>query len=165
MTRQQIVDRAHSAIGHGCKYRLGQGGMKPHRAVPWDDEQECDCSGFFMWAFGLSRYQPEVLGQKWFDTTRIVADGRSENGDFFGSPEWKDALPGDGVAWPDRMSDNKVYQGHCGIVTEVGPTGPALVVHCSAGNWKNQSDAIQETNPGLFVNNRAVILRLKDITG
>ena len=57
MTPEQAVARAHSACGHGAKYGLGAGGMNPGRAVPWNDHMQCDCSGFAMWALGLSRRQ------------------------------------------------------------------------------------------------------------
>lgn len=162
MTREQIVARARSAIGHGCKYKLGQGGMKPYRTVPWDDEQECDCSGFFMWGFNLSRFQPERV---WYDTTKIVADARAgPPPGLFISVEWLEAQPGDGLAWPDRVSHDaeqqpKHHEGHCGIVTEVG-AGPLKVVHCSLGNWKKFSDAIQETDATIFASNRAIVARL-----
>lgn len=162
MTRQQVVGRSHSAVGHGCKYLLGQGGMKPYRAVPWDEDQECDCSGFVMWALGLSRFQPPL----WYDTTRMVADARASSAQLFESADWHEALPGDAVAWPDRVGENdKHFEGHCGIVTEINGEGPLRVVHCSAGNWSKESDAIRETDAGIFVNNRAVIVRLRGITG
>lgn len=133
--------------------------MKPYRTVPWDEDMEADCSALVLWSFGLSRFQNPI----WIDTTRLVAIARAHEpaGKLFTSVEWLDCLPGDAVAWPDRIGENdKHHEGHCGIVTEVGHGGPTRVVHCSAGNWKASSDAIQETDATIFAANRAVIVRL-----
>lgn len=161
MKRQQVVNRALSAVGHGTKYGLGQGGMRPYRTVPWDDEQEVDCSGFAMWAWGLSRFQTPT----WYDTTVIVSDARSvlDEG-LFSTAEWFEARPGDGLAWPDRYDTaEKRHQGHVGIVVESDARGPLKVCHASAGNWKAHSDAIQVTGPEIFKAARAIVVRLRSI--
>jgi len=41
--------------------------------------------------------------------------------------------------------------GHIGIVTHVGPDGRATrVLHCSAGNFERDADAISETDTAAF---------------
>lgn len=157
--RIEVVNRARSASGHGCQYRLGAGGMKPYRTVPWDDEQLCDCSGFAMWAWGLSRFQDPL----WYGTTRLVSEAKGHHDGLFTGCAWELALPGDGLAWPERMSDARTIHGHAGIVAEIGPDGPTRVIHCSAGNWKLHSDAIFETGPEVFTAARAIVVRPKFI--
>ena len=150
MTREQAADRARSACGHGTIYKLGQGGMKPHRSVPWDDEQECDCSGFAMWALGMSRFDAE--SGLWYDSSKIYAEAKA--GSFlFTSYDWKSALPGDLLVYPDRTGTDGVRRhGHVGMVVAVEPgAGPFLMVDCSSGNFQRHSDAIREGPPDLFV--------------
>ena len=122
--------------------------MKPHRSVPWDDEQECDCSGFAMWALGLSRFDAE--SGLWYDSSRLYSEAKA--GSFlFTAHEWKAALPGDLLVYADRTgSDGKIHHGHVAVVSEADG-GPVLVVDCSAGNFKRHSDAIREGLPDLFV--------------
>lgn len=152
VTAAQAVARARSAIGHGCKYGLGKGGMEPSRQWPWNDAMECDCSGFAMWALGASR----VL---WFDTSRIVSEATNTRPMWEAYP-WELAKPGDLIVYGDRRgTDGKVRQGHVGVVSEVNAEGPTLVVHCSGGNWREHSDAIRETVPTVFVLGRAIIAR------
>lgn len=153
--RMAVVDRARSAVGHGAIYKLGQGGMKPYRAVPWDDEHEIDCSGFAMWAWGISRFQDPL----WYGTTRMVSEAKGHHDGLFIGCAWELALPGDGIAWPARMSDERTIHGHCGIVSEIGPDGPTRVIHASNSNWKTEGDAIQETGPEVFRASRAYIVR------
>jgi hypothetical protein len=155
MTRTEAVARALSATGQGCKYLLGQGGMKPYRSVPWDMDQECDCSGFACWALGMSRFD----GVVWYDTSRIFSEAMKGK-DLFKRVEWAQALPGDLLVYPDRKNGNgKVVQGHVGLVTSVGPQGgPALMVDCSSGNWRRHSDAIFEGPPTPFIGNDFTIV-------
>lgn len=141
------VNRAHSAVGHGCVYRLGHGGMKPYRTVPWDDEMFCDCSGFACWCLGLSRFQDPV----WLDTSRIWSLAGAGN-DIFTAADWKSAQAGDLLVYPDRTDTSGERQhGHVGLVVNSHQRGPLLVIHCSSGNWTRHSDAIQETAPDAWI--------------
>ena len=156
MTPDQAVARAHSACGNGAKYGLGAGGMNPERAVPWNDHMQCDCSGFVMWALGLSRRQ----GGIWYDTTRVKLDA-IDGGALFRAVEWKAAQPGDLLVYGDhRDHDGVERQGHVAMVSLVKEEGPVLMVHCSLGNWTRHSDAIREDGVGLFLNHPdAVVAR------
>ena len=153
MTREHVVNRARSAIGHGCLYRLGQGGMKPHRTVPWDEEHECDCSGFAMWALGVSRFQDPL----WYDSTRIFNEARAGSAWFTEVP-WDKAQPGDLLVYPDRTGTDGVRRhGHVSVVTEAS-SGPILIADCSATNFSRYSDAIREGPLDAFVS-RGVVAR------
>ena len=158
MTPADTVDRARSAVGHGCDYHLGAGGMRPNEPHPWDKREgriACDCSGFAMWAWGLSRFQKPV----WFDTSRIVAEARYGKGLFEALATWADLKPGDGLVWGDRHGK----QGHVGVVVSVDPV---RVIHCSRGNWlkSEPKDAIQETDASVFEKNGALAVRCKLLT-
>ena len=146
MTPEKAVERARSAIGQGCVYALGRGGMHPEATFPWNAQKECDCSGFAMWALGLSRHQePSVNATSglWYDTSRIVHDATHEHALFNAFP-WELAAIGDLIVYGDRDG----HQGHVGVVCTVNEEGPATVTHCSHGNWTHLGDAIRETAPG-----------------
>jgi len=133
--------------------------MRPNDPVPWDvanGRKRCDCSGFAMWAWGLSRFQKPA----WYDTSRISADARFDGKLFEALASWDDLKPGDGLVWGDRHGK----QGHVGIVVAVDPV---RVVHCSRGNWLayEPHDAIRETDAGVFERNGALAVRCKVLTG
>jgi hypothetical protein len=144
MTAEDVVARARKAIGHGCAYMLGRGGMRGEAEWPWDDEKGCDCSGFTAWCLRLSRHTQDPWYRKrnggWLETSAIAADTTQPLGLFSGIP-WIDAHPGDLVVYGDRPSQ----QGHIGVVSEVDSAGPLRAVHCSSGNYRRHQDAIQET--------------------
>jgi hypothetical protein len=71
------VTRALSQVGKPIHYKLGAGGMHPEDDSPTRTAY-CDCSGFAMWALGLSRFD----GHLWWDTTRIVHDAENEHMQF-----------------------------------------------------------------------------------
>jgi CHAP domain len=129
--------------------------MKPYRAVPWDEDMECDCSGFACWTLGMSRFD----GMVWYDTSRLFTEAMKGK-DLFQRVEWANALPGDLLVYPDRKRDDgRVRQGHVAIVTAVGPgRGPLLIVDCSASNWRRHSDAIREGPPDGFIGNDFAIV-------
>jgi len=137
-------------MGRGCIYGLGHGGMDPLHITPWDRDMKLDCTGFVMWALGRSR-------AVWYDTSRIADEARSGHASpaLFASIAWGDAQPGDLLVYGDRRgTDGVIRQGHVGLVTEIAPpdapAGPVLVIHCSAGNWKQFGDAIHESGPGIW---------------
>jgi cell wall-associated NlpC family hydrolase len=155
MKRDDIVNRARSAIGHGTLYRLGAGA--PASAPgPWDETGSCDCSGFACWVLGLSRFQPilgflKPLNGGWLNTDGMVCDALSPTGFFeqvAGAP-----LPGDLVVYPSWWYAKQIYRahrpfgpnrpriGHVGIVS-----GDQRVIHCSARNYNKYDDAISETD-------------------
>jgi hypothetical protein len=152
MTVNDVVARARSAVGQGCSYHLGAGGMRPNDPAPWNAHLQCDCSGVAMWCLGLSRFD----GETWFETTRIVYDALNENLVFARVP-WLHARPSDLLVYGDLHG----HQGHVGVVTEatLGPeTFPLLVAHCSSGNWRHTNDAIRETGPEIWTHNEAAIV-------
>lgn len=140
MIRQNVLARARRSIGQGCIYRLGAGGMHPEAAVPWTAAKQCDCSGFAMWALGLSR----LINGHWYDTSAIVADALNALG-IFADVDWLHAQPGDLLVYGDAGGGG---QGHVGVVATVAPgpeTFPLTAIHCSAGNYRRTGDAIRET--------------------
>lgn len=139
------VERALSAVGKPIRYGLGHGGMHPEDAQPTRDGL-CDCSGFAMWALGLSRFD----GAVWWDTTRIMHDAQHER-TRFQSQDWLAAAPGDLVVYGDsRDAAGNARQGHVGVVSVVDSNGPLRVVHCSKGNDTVFGFAVCETGPEKF---------------
>lgn len=168
MLRSQVVARARSAIGRNIRYELGAGGMNPQRDDPANLLNSCDCSGFAAWALGVKRKTdlPWYVEQNggWLETSAIFRDCATPYG-FFDGLEWRDSRPGDLLVWGDRKdSEGQNRQGHVGIVSEVGPEGPAKVVHCSLGNWKATGDAIAETDVLIFQSHGARVARCAWVT-
>ncbi len=150
------VARAHSAIGYGTVYALGQGGKRADAPHPG---HECDCSGFIAWVFGTPRKVPTSIG--WIETSRIAKDATGKRLLF---QRVYDPEPGDIVVfgdWTDATGRRR--QGHVGILSEVpAEKGPfwwdgLRVIHCSSGNSKN-GDAIAQTDAKVF-RNRAIFAR------
>lgn len=153
-TTAEAIAKARGAIGRGCIYALGHGGMDPTTPEPWDHEKLCDCTGFLAWVIGRSRKTDDpVYGEwsgGWLNSAAIFRDTQDPRG-IFEAVEWKHATPGDIVVFA------AVPHGHVGLVTEVGPEGPSKVVHCSHGAYIHHGDAIMETGPEVFVHNGAVV--------
>lgn len=153
MTGLEVVDRARSAIGKGCIYRLGKGGYTPTNLVPWSKQFECDCSGFVSWCLGVSRKTDNPwyvrFNGGWLETSAIVRDATSPFGVFTEVARY-DALPGDLLVWGDAGG----AQGHVGIVS-----GPTTIIHCSKGNWTRTQDAIRETDMTIFDSHKAIAAR------
>lgn len=157
MTPNDVVLRARACLGKRCRYRLGAGGVNPRALVPWNESLECDCSGFALWALGLSR-------ALWYDTTRIAHEAREGAERLFIAVPMGLVEPGDLLVYGDRRGADAVeHQGHVGVVTVVAqsgaPPGPVFVVHCSSGNWKRYGDAIYETGPEAWMKDDAVAAR------
>ncbi|MBE9585850.1 LysM peptidoglycan-binding domain-containing protein [Mucilaginibacter sp. JRF] len=139
-----LLSRARSAINKGIRYKLGSGGMKPAATLP-DGGGLCDCSGFVCWVLGLSRQTNIPFYKKyggWIFTDSMVDDVNSSAGIFerITTPE-----PGCIVVY----GAGKLI-GHVGIVSEVSNGVMKKVIHCSSGNDRKFSDAIQETPPTVF---------------
>ncbi len=164
MTAEQVIQRARSAIGHGCAYKLGMGGYNPSAVWPWNSRGECDCTGFLAWCLGLSRQTDnpwyEKMNGGWLESTAIVRDCATPYG-FFDLVRWEQAAIGDVLAYPDRGTK----QGHVGIVSAVDATGPTQAIHCSSGNWRTREDAIQETGVGLWRLAEAIVARSAFLEG
>ena len=155
MRRDEIVEKARGAIGHGTLYRLGAGAPEtaPH---PWDEAGACDCSGFVCWVLGISRFQPHLqflksLNGGWMNTDGMYYDASLPAGLF--SPE---ASPEHGslIVYPSHSYAKKVGLngsgpriGHVGILTD-----NRTVIHCSSSNFKLRGDAIEETDTEVFRN-------------
>lgn len=162
VTSAEAVSRARGAIGAGTLYVLGAGGRDPAAARPGET---CDCSGFVAWVYGIDRFLPSSRNQRsaipryldgaWFETSALAADARSPFG-FVAEVAWAEAQPGDMLVWGDKGAG----QGHVGLVTEVGESGPTRVVHCSKGNFRSFGDAIRETGVAVFTKNDAIAARV-----
>ncbi|HEU4455412.1 MAG TPA: peptidoglycan-binding protein [Longimicrobium sp.] len=135
------MQRAKGALGRKTVYKLGLGGMDPNAPLT----RSCDCSGFVAWSIGIPRQLPPGKGG-WLDTDAYWAGGKGVRPGLFTEVARSDAKPGDVYVYPDANGK----QGHIGIITEVGPSGPTKIVHCSSGNWKRHGDAVRETDCGLF---------------
>ena len=152
------MDRARSAVGRPTIYKLGAGGREPSLERP---DVELDCSGFVAWALGIDRFLPNDgiphrSGEEWFECSNIFADARA--GCLYASQvSLHEALAGDVLVWPDGDG----HQGHIGLVASCEDGfGPATVVHCSLGNYRERGDAIQETDISLFKKHGAIAARL-----
>lgn len=161
MRRDEIVAKARRAIGHGTLYRLGAGAPQtaPH---PWDETGACDCSGFVCWVLGISRYQPmfsflKVMNGGWMNTDGMVCDALNPTGYF--EPVVDVPLIGDLIVYPSGWYAKVLKEnnrstapriGHVGVVSSVLGGRAVSVIHCSSGNYRQHSDAIQETNPTMF---------------
>lgn len=159
-TLREVLHRARSFVGKGCRYRLGAGGRSRFLPDPWDELQQCDCSGFVAGVLEVDRYLPNTpwyddqLGQ-WLETTAIVRDAHSPFG-FWDPVSRLLVQPGHVIVYGDR--DGR--QGHIGFVSRVTPEHEvAAVIHCSAGNDRNTGDAIRETDPSVFLRNGAMFVR------
>jgi hypothetical protein len=99
------------------------------------------------------------LNGGWIETTAVSKDIAAAAGIFepLEKPE-----PGSVVVYGDyKGPDGRHHEGHIAIVAEVngqkGKEGIAKIVHCSVST-DSAGDAIQETNPHIFVNNRNSVL-------
>jgi hypothetical protein len=146
--------RARSMVGKG-RYCLGAGGKRPDADHPWSTCAKpsqhahrdlgtsfSDCSGFTNWCHRLPRH--DKANDVWLNSDEIERRGKAQG------IAWKDALPGDVVAY-----GNGKAIGHVGIVSEVDDAGPVKVIHCQA----SKKPAVIETSADLFVHKKAVIWR------
>jgi cell wall-associated NlpC family hydrolase len=135
VTREEAVARALSVVNQPCRYKLGAGGRDPSKPYPWNEQRECDCTGYLAWVLGLDRYMEEnpwYVRQNggWLESTAIVRDCAAPYG-IFARGERRTARPGDVLAWGDHGG----RQGHVGIIVGRSADGYALrVAHCSSGN-------------------------------
>jgi hypothetical protein len=149
----EAIERARTALGKKTGYKLGKGGMNPKLETPAVNNQ-CDCTGFLAWAFGISRYLKDnpyyiQLNGGWFETTAIFKDVNSPNGIFT-------KLDAPKVGAIAVYGDSGGSQGHIGLITEVSGGKVKKVIHCSLSAWNNQKDAIQENSAKALTDNSAV---------
>jgi hypothetical protein len=158
MTLTEVVDRARSAVGHSCVYRLGKGGFIPTLERPWNANREADCSGFVSWCLGVSRHTDHPWYEKynggWLETTAVARDATSPYGMFDMIP-WSKAKPGHVLVYGDRDG----HQGHIGVVSQVGVDGPLKAIHCSKSQSVQHGDAIAETSVEVFRAHGAIVAR------
>ena len=68
------------------------------------------------------------------------------------------------LVYPDYLgADGKRHDGHIGIISKVknnpkGVGGVASIIHCSLGAWNTKHDAVQETDPGIWLNHKGSII-------
>jgi hypothetical protein len=168
-------------IGKKIKYKLGSGGTNPAQQSPAGNDGACDCSGFVAWCLEISRrvqgvpWYDALHNGEWVNTDAIYRDAMSPFGFFerYGGP-WETAgwgspmgsgsrllgKPGDLIVYPGDRTVFPVHVGHVGIVSETRPipmissAGEVVkVIHCSAGNYHRTGDAVQETDPAVFLAN------------
>ena len=159
MTPLQAVKRARSAIGVPTVYMLGRGGTNPDFKEPGGSAHRCDCSGAIAWFLGVNRKTDHPFYAKynggWLETSAITRDATLPHVGLFDTVPWEEARLGDLLVYGDKGG----HQGHVGMVSEIGPDWrPALVIHCSAGNYRRTGDAIQETSPAVFLS-KGIIAR------
>ena len=171
MTNDELVARARSVIGKGCLYGLGRGGRDPESEHPWEMvknaegvwQPRCDCTGLLAWHLGMDRHLDHPwyrsINGGWLESSAIVRDCGTPFGFFTEVPPGL-ARVGDVLVYGDRKnSDGTRRQGHVGIISEVGETGPAKAIHCSKGNERKAGDAIQETAAGLWIVAGGIVAR------
>jgi hypothetical protein len=166
MTVKDLLERARSQIGQGIRYKMGGGTAKASRHTCADANKNCDCSSFVCWALGIDKNgdypylrppgsKPEPGGD-WYGTDQIWDDAVNLGLGLF----QKIATPVAGcvVVFPTTWQAGKAKPaGHCGIVSAVGPGGVVTqVLHCSSGNFKAKGDAVEETDPHVFLNPKAI---------
>ena len=139
----QTLSRALSVPGHKTIYQLGAGGADPTQPMT----AACDCSGFVCWAIGVPRELPPG-SDHWLNTDVIWAGGGPVKAGLFTPITVAQALPGDLLVYPQSQPDD---HGHVGIVVQVDPQMPSLVIHCSHGNYVNYGDAVRITDPAVFL--------------
>ncbi|MFA6964874.1 hypothetical protein [Bosea sp. (in: a-proteobacteria)] len=155
MNASTLILRAKSALEKDVKYK-SPGKAPPIEATSWPNSPiATDCSGFLAWCLRISRkidhpFYNRINGG-WFETTAVHADGRASVGYC---SQINKPRPGAMLVYPDYLgSDNRMHDGHMGLVVEVnggsGIDGVTGIVHCSVGNDRNGS-AIQETGPGIW---------------
>jgi cell wall-associated NlpC family hydrolase len=165
MIAADLIARALSAIGHGCIYALGKGGMNPDSTYPWNKQKQCDCSGFVAWALGVSRHtdHPWYKDQNggWLETSAIARDALTRGLGMFDLVTWREAKPGHLIVYGDTQG----HQGHVGIVTACSGEGPMTAVHCSRGNQTRSHDAIQETGVTVWIEHNGIVARCALVEG
>ena len=140
----ELVLRARSVLKCPILYNLGSGGIHPEDELPSRDKY-CDCSGFVCWVLKLSRKTDIPFYKQfggWIFTDSMVDDVRKSSGIF---EQLQYPEPGCIVVYgAGRLI------GHVGLVSEVSENKMNNVIHCSSGNSKRYSAAIQETVPTVF---------------
>lgn len=163
------VIRAKRALGHGCFYKLGTGGFKASRILPWPDgnKPKCDCTGLVNWANEDDRLD--------YNTDKIVREATdNRKASRPGAPTGRyikvvtgDVRPGDVVVYPSKFPKGKKrIPGHAGIMVTVvkhvdGTVDfdKSTVIHCSSGNSRKYGDAIRITPAGLFDTAKTIFSR------
>jgi hypothetical protein len=150
---QQTMNRAHSVLGQKTIYKLGKGGFDPTKPLT----KECDCSGFIAWAIGIPRELPPG-SDKWLSTDEYWAGGKPTKPGLLTQVQMNAAEIGDIIVYPDSNG----HQGHIALVNQTTLGMPALIIHCSNGNYKNFGDAIRITTPSVFLsgNNTTRLMRI-----
>lgn len=132
-------------------------------------EKACDCSGFGAWGNRIARHlDPEIVPHyaqdngEWFESSALARDANSPWG-FVNRVSWAEARPGMLFVYPDQVVDGVRHQGHVAIVSEIETrpgevVAPAMIVHCSAGNYRRTGDAIRETKAAIFFARRDAIV-------
>ncbi len=157
---ERAVDTCARVRGGGAGreqafYRLGKGGRHPEADVPWDDQRQCDCSGFVAWVLGYDRYRGDDV---WINTDAILV---GKAGLFRTVPKEEEVSVGDALVYGSVYVNGERRPGHVGVITEIAPSfvrgGPewwrALkVAHCSPGNSRalGSGHAIAETDARIW---------------
>lgn len=152
MNADQLIRRARSVIGAGCRYRLGKGGMDPTSRHPWNSRMQCDCSGFTSWALGFSRKVDDPFYVRhnggWVNTDAMWTDAHEPVGMF--RPIFR-PTPGALVVYPGH---GRGRYGHVGIIGSVSLDGATVsIIHCASTNDRVTGCAIAENDGGGLMEN------------
>lgn len=140
MTNEELLTRARSAIGKGCRYKLGCGGYHPKDDLParptWRIPKGglvprkllfLDCSGFISWVLGRPRAVTVVPGMWGCSTDSIYRDATKHNFHF---AQIDKPIPGCIAVYGDwKDAKGKTHQGHVAIVVD---PDKHTVVDCSS---------------------------------
>lgn len=143
MTPADLLARARSAVGKGCRYSLGCGGYHPQDPLParpvWRRPRGkllpvkalwCDCSGFVAWVLGRNRAATIVPGMWGLSTDSVYRDAHPTKGNHLKFTPIAAPVPGCIAVYGDWKDDKgKSHQGHIAIVAD---PDRHTVVDCSS---------------------------------
>ena len=143
MKPADILTRARSAVGKGCRYSLGTGGYHPADELParptWRRPRGkvlpvrarwLDCSGFVSWVLGRNRAVTIVPKMWGLSTDSVYADAHPTKGEHRLFLPIASPIPGCIAVFGDWVgADGKAHQGHIAIVAD---PDRHTVVDCSS---------------------------------
>jgi hypothetical protein len=144
----QTLNRGHQGLGRGTIYELGAGGTADDIGRPLT--RQCDCSGFVCWAIGVPRECPPG-SDHWLYTDNIWEGGGDVGKGLFDEIQQGAAQTGDLYVYP---APNSSSHGHIAIITAVTNGAPNQILHCSLSNFERTGDAVRETTPIVFTQNK-----------
>lgn len=144
-----IVRRAKLALHHKTIYKLGAGGRNPSAPFPWDEDHECDCTGFLAHCWGMHR-DLSVNRKVHIQSDYLVLESRKPASQ---SAVVKLKFPeiGCGIVYPGKWTGgkllwgNRISAGHAAVYI-----GKSEIIDCASGSYRRTGDAITKRN-GLWM--------------